>query len=261
MEIAVCVKRVPASMEDIELTEDGEISDKFLTYSLNEYDGYALEEAVQIKEELGGNVRAITVDSEEADEILKLCIARGADEGIRISNENLEEIDTHTKAKIISNVLKELDPDLIFTGLTSEDENHGQLGVEVAEILGRAYASGVEKLNLKDEKAEVVRSLEAGLKEELSLPLPAVLTLQTGINEPRYASIMARRRVDEDKISVKNLSDLGLDEEEVKKAWPFTKGKRLYRAPTPEMAEIFEGDPEEISEELSKVLSERGLVS
>lgn len=260
MKIAVCVKRVPASMEDIDLTEEGEISDEFLTYSLNEYDSYALEEAVQIKEEHGGEVQAITIGPEEANETLKLCIARGADEAIRIPDEDLKETDTHVKARVISTILEDLDPDLIFIGLASEDENHGQLGVEAAKLLGLPYASGVQELNLEEDEARVVRSLEAGLKEELTVPTPAVLTLQTGINEPRYASIMARRRVDEDKISVRSLEDLGLDPNEINETWPLTKTTKLYKPPTPEMAEIFEGDSEETSEELVGVLDEQGLV-
>ena len=260
MDILVCVKRVPSSMEDIELTTDGDISSEYLSFSLNEYDTYSLEEAVQMKEDLGGEVKVVTIGAEETEDILKLTIAKGADSAIRLWDEKLEEIElsTDVKARIVANLVSILEPDLVFTGLSSDDENHTQFGVELAAILDLPYASFVKSLDYGDETI-VHRGLEGGLQEKLRIKTPAVLTLPTGINEPRYASLMARRRVDDEKIETMNLADLGFEGFSVPE--PKVRIKELCEASMGERAEIFEGDPEEISKEMVKSLDEEGVFS
>ncbi|KXB04374.1 hypothetical protein AKJ50_02470 [candidate division MSBL1 archaeon SCGC-AAA382A13] len=263
LNIAVCIKQVPASMEDIELTEDGEIDDKYLDYDINDWDNYALEAAVQLKEEYGGKVTIITVGPEEYEETIRMCFAKNADEAIRIYDDDLEDSDTYVKAKIIANVLKDRDFDLVFTGLQSADESHAQLGVALANLLEIPHASLVTELDYdpEEKKAIVNRELEGGLEEKMEIKTPAVLAIQTGINEPRYASVMGIRKARDKEIQLLTPNDLSISEEEIGPEGSLTRVEKLYKPPVGEMAEIFEGSPDETSEKLVETLNKKGLVS
>ncbi len=266
MKICVCVKRVPASLEDIELTESGEIEEKYLSFGINEYDTYSLEEAVQLKENIGGEVIVVILGPEEANEIAKQCIAKGADRAIRIFDQSLHEKqieDVYCKSMIMKNVFEDLNPDLIFTGAQSNDGCHAQFGVTLAALLGFHYASLVSELDLNfdSKKAIVQRELEGGIEEKVEISLPAVLTVQTGLNEPRYASLMAIRRVNDSNIEFKDFDSIGLDARDLEETFFMTEIERLYKPPETEMAEIFEGSPEESASKLFDKLDEDGLVN
>ncbi|KXA90642.1 hypothetical protein AKJ62_00295 [candidate division MSBL1 archaeon SCGC-AAA259D14] len=262
LNFVVCIKQVPASMEDIELTEDGEIDDEYLDYDINDWDNYALEAAVQLKEEFGGKVTLITVGPEEYEETIRMCFAKNADEAIRVYDEKIEGSDTYSKAKIIADVMGDLDPDLIFTGLQSTGEGHAQLGVALAELLDLPHASLVTSLDFDPEtsKATVNRELEGGLEEKMEIETPAVLAIQTGINEPRYASVMGIRKARDKEIKLYSMDDLDLDESEIGGEGSLTRVEKLYEPPVGEMAEIFEGSPDETSEKLAETLDKLGLV-
>lgn len=248
-------------MEDIELTEEGEIDKEYLTYDINEWDSYALEEAVQLKERYEGKVTVVSVGPDEFEETIRMCLAKGADEAIRIYDEAFEGSDSFAKAKAIADVLKDLDPNLVFTGVQSDDKGHAQLGVTLAYLLGMPYASMVAKLEYDpdSEKAILNRELEGGLEERMEVKTPAVITIQTGINEPRYASFRKIREAREKEIDICTIDDLGLDEEEIGTKGSLTRVEKIYEPPVGEMAEIFEGSPEETAEELTNVLSKKGL--
>lgn len=261
MDLVVCVKRIPASMEDIELTEDGQIDTKYLEYDINEWDNYALETAVQLKEEYGGTITLLAVGSEEYEEMIRVCFAKGADKAIRIYDEAIEGSDTYTKAKIIADVLEGWDPDLIFTGVQSGDREHAQLGSALSQLLELPYASMTTGLDYQpsEKKAIINQELEGGVEKRIEIDTPAVLAVQTGINEPRYASVMEIRKAKDKEIKVFGVDDLDLNESEVGEKGSLTKVTEIYESPVGEMAEIFEGSPEETTQKLVETLDKKGL--
>lgn len=262
MKLVVCAKQVPASMEDIELTDDGRIDEEYMDYDINDWDNYALEEAVQIKEEYGGTVTLVAIGPEQYDEMIRMAFAKNADEAIRVYDEALDGGDTYTKAKILADVVEDLDPDLVFTGLQSDDEGHAQLGIALAQILGMPHACMVTDLNFDpdSEKAVLNQELEGGLEEKIEMETPAVFSIQTGINEPRYASVMGIRKARDKEIKEYSMDDLDLGESEVGPDGSLTRVEKLYEPPAGEMAEIFEGSADETSEQLAETLDKMGLM-
>lgn len=262
MKAVVCVKRAPASFEDVELTSEGEIDDEYVEFDLNEWDSYALEEAVELVEENGGEVTVLAIGGEELDETIQVALAKGADRAVRVYDEGLEGSDSYAKSKVLAAGVKYLDPDVVFTGVQSEDEGHAQVGVAMAETLGLPHASIVTGLELNPESGEatVTRELEGGLEEKVELRLPALFTVQTGINEPRYASIMAIRKARDQEIEVLSLDALDLDADEVGEAGALTRVDRLFEPVMEDMAEIIEGTPEEESEKLVEELVQGGAL-
>lgn len=262
VDIVVCIKQVPASNEDIELTSDESIDDEYLDYDINDWDNYALEAAVQIKEEYDGEVTLITIGPEDYEETIRMCFAKNADKAIRVYDEAIEESDTQAKAKIIADVIEDLDPDLVFTGLQSSDKSHAKLGVALSKLLDLPHACMTTQIdyNPDDEEATINRELEGGLEEKMEIKTPAVLSIQTGINEPRYASVMGIRKARDKEIKLLDMDDLDLDESEVGEEGSKTRVERLFEPPKGEMAEIFEGSPDETAEELAETLNKKGLL-
>src|SRR5512139_139305 len=207
MNIAVCVKRIPKTAEaDIFIEKEGkDIRKDHLVYALNDWDGYAVREAVLIKEKHGGEVTVITIGPEESKEVLTRCLAMGADRALRI--EGPASQDGHLIAKILSQAVKTQSYDLILTGVQAEDDNYGQVGVSLAQMLGLPHAAIVTHIEITGDKAKVKRELEGGIDEVIELKLPAVLTIQTGINEPKYVSLAALLEAED-----KEIKDLGMEE-------------------------------------------------
>ncbi len=262
MQLVVCAKQVPASMEDIELTEDGKVDDEYIDYDINDWDNYALEAAVQLKEEYEGTVTLVTIGPERYDEMIRMCFAKNADEAIRIYDSALEGSDTFAKAEVLADVVEDIDPDLVFTGLQSGDKAHAQLGVAMAQLLDLPHACMVTELDYDPDSEEAVlnRELEGGLEEKIEMETPAVLSIQTGINEPRYASVMGIRKARDKEIKEYSLDDLDVDESDVGEEGSLTRVEKLYEPPAGEMAEIFEGAPDEEAEQLAETLDKKGLV-
>ncbi len=257
MEILVCVKRVPDPAEnEIEINSDGtDIERDDLVYSVNEWDNYAVEEAIQIKDKVGGSVTVVTVGDEESDEVLRREMAMGADKGILINDEALEETDGLGVAKALKAVVEKGNYDLILTGAQADD-GAAQVGGMLAALLDLPYASLVNYIEIVDENTlKIGREIEGGNQEINEIKLPCVLSIQTGINEPRYVGIRGIRKVASVEIPEMELSDLGLSEDDVA-----PKVKRLdYFVPEMgEGAEILEGDMEEIAEKLVELLKAKG---
>jgi electron transfer flavoprotein beta subunit len=257
MEILVCVKRVPDPAEnEIEINSDGtDIERDDLVYSVNEWDNYAVEEAIQIRDKVGGSVTVVTVGDEEADEVLRREMAMGADKGIHINDETLEETDGLGIAKALKAVAEKGNYDLILTGAQADD-GAAQVGGMLAALLDLPYASLVNYIEVVDDKTlKIGREIEGGNQEINEISLPCVLSIQTGINEPRYVGIRGIRKVASVEIPEMELSDLGLSEDDVT-----PKVKRLdYFVPEMgEGAEILEGDMEEVAEKLVELLKAKG---
>jgi len=262
MDVIVCVKHVPETAEaEIVVDESGKrIRTEDLVFAINEWDDYALEEAVLLKERLGGSVTIVTVGPEEADDTLRKCLARGADRAIRLTDKTFEGSDAYAIAKILHKAIKDLPFNLILTGAQAGDDGYAQVGVVLAELLGIPHATMVKKIELKEGFARVNRELEGGLEEVVEVKLPTVLAIQTGINEPRYVSIMGIRKAREKEIRVLGLRDLGLREEEVGESGSWITVEKMFMPPVEKEAEILTGGLDEIAAKIVETLRARGLV-
>lgn len=253
MNIAVCIKRVPETAEaavNIDSSEKRIVEDQ-LVFDINEADNYALEEALLLKEKTEGDITLFTVGPKKADEVIKMGLAKGATLGVRITPDNLEDLDPFKTAELLAKQIKEGNFDLILTGCISSDIGNSQVGVTLAELLGVPHATLVMKMEIEKGVVTVQRELEGGLLEELKLKLPALFTIQTGINEPRYASILGIKRAAQKEIKVvENITVEGMKTEIVK----------MYYPPAGKMAEILEGGVEEVSGKLCEILKGKGLL-
>ena len=262
MDVIVCVKHVPETAEaEIVIDESGKgIKMEDLVFDVNEWDDYALEEAVLLKERLGGSVTVVTVGPEDADNTLRKCLARGADRAMRLTDKAFEGSDAYAIAKILHKAIKDLPFDLILTGAQAGDDGYAQVGVVLAELLGIPHATMVKKIEPKEGFVRVNRELEGGLEEVVEVKLPAVLAIQTGINEPRYVSIMGIRRAREKELKVLGLGDLGLREEEVGESGSWITVEKMFIPPVEKEAEILTGGLDEIAARIVETLRARGLV-
>jgi electron transfer flavoprotein beta subunit len=260
MEIAVCVKRVPDTAEnEIEVNKDGtDIERDDLVYSVNEWDNYAVEEAIQIRDEVGGSVTILSVGDEESEEVVRREMAMGADKGVLLSDDAFEGSDGKGIASILKAEIEKGDFDLILTGAQADD-GAGQVGGMLAAMLDLPFASLVNSIEVVDDKKlKIGREIEGGNQELSEIELPCVLSIQTGINEPRYVGIRGIRKVASVEIPVHGTTDLGLSADNVGEAG--AKAKRLdYFVPElGEGAEMLEGSTEEIIEKLMELLKAKG---
>ena len=260
MEILVCVKRVPDTAEnEIEVNKDGtDIERDDLVYSVNEWDNYAVEEAIQIRDNVGGTVTVLSVGDEDAEEVVRREMAMGADQGILLSDEAFAGSDGRGIAEIIKGEVEKGKYDLILTGAQADD-GAGQIGGMLAALLDWPYASLVNLIEIIDEsRIKVGREIAGGNQEMNEIDLPCVLSIQTGINEPRYVGIRGIRKVASMEIPVHGTGDLSLSPEAIGESG--AKVKRLdYFVPDPgEGAEILEGGIDEILDKLVELLKTKG---
>jgi electron transfer flavoprotein beta subunit len=257
MEIVVCVKRVPLTQEvDLEINpQKRDVRKDMLAFSINEWDNYAIEEAVILKEKLGGNVTAVTVGTEEDEEVLRRCLAMGADRAIRVETGEFLP-DSFAVAKILSEVIKGMPHDLVLTGVQADDLNEGSVGTMLAELLDLARATVVTGIAPEGNGATVRVELEGGVEEVSKIKLPALLSIQTGINEPRYVSIMGIRKAAKKELNVVKIEGLGLSMDELS---PWTAVEELFLPPDTEGATFLEGDPATVAEEILRILKEKGV--
>lgn len=250
MDSIVCIKRVPQTAEiEIKVDSSGKdiIKDR-LTFDINESDSYALEEATRLKEKLGGTVTLVSIGPAGTDDILRMGLAKGADTAIRIDTD--KELDAFATAQLLKNAISELKFDLIFTGCVSQDAGQSMVGQMLAQMLNIPYASMVVKLETADGKALINRELEGGLCEAIETRLPALFTIQTGINEPRYASLIAIRKAATKEIKVVPAGEITQKTQIIELSPPLPS----------KQAEILNGTPEEKAAQLAKILKEKGLV-
>ena len=256
MDILVCVKRVPDTAEnEIEVNSDGsDIERDDVVYSVNEWDNYAVEEAIQIRDNVGGSVTVVSVGDEESEEVLRREMAMGADNGILVDDEVFEKTDGKGIAAALKAVVQAGSYDLIMTGALA-DGGAGQIGGMLAAMLDLPYASLVNKIEPGDGALKVGREIEGGNQEMNEISLPCVVSIQTGINEPRYVGIRGIRKVASVEIPVKSASDLGLSADDA----AAKVVRQTYFVPElGEGAEILEGSTEEQIEKLIEILKSKG---
>jgi len=260
MEILVCVKRVPDTAEnEIEVNSDGtDIERDDLVYSVNEWDNYAVEEAIQIKDNVGGSVTVVSVGDEESEEVVRREMAMVADNGILLSDDAFEGSDGKGIATLLKGAVEKGSYDLILTGAQADD-GAAQVGGMLAAMLDLPYASLVNKVEIVDDKKiKVGREIEGGNQEMNEIDLPCVLSIQTGINEPRYVGIRGIRKVASVEIPVHGAGDLGVAADAVGDAGAKVKRLDYYVPELGEGAEMLEGSTEEIVEKLIEMLKAKG---
>lgn len=257
MEILVCITRVPDSAEnEIEVNADGDdIERDSLVYSVNEWDNYAVEEAIQIKERIGGSVTVVTVGDGDSEDILRREMAMGADKGILLSDDAFSGADGRGIATILKAAVDKGKYDLILTGAQA-DAGAGEVGGMLAAMLDIPYASLVNSIEvLDDQNLKVGREVDGGNSEMNRIKLPCVLSIQTGINEPRYVGIRGIRQVASVQIPVHGAAALGLGPE----SFAARVTRQDYFVPeTGDGAEMLEGPTEEIVDRLVEMLKAKG---
>lgn len=257
MNILVCTKRVPATQEEeLKIVGDGASVDlSKVPFKINDWDNYAVEEAVRIVEKTGGSVTAISMGDNQSDEVLRRAIAMGAHDGVLIESENVLH-DPSARSALIGNFIRKegMAFDAIFTGVQSEDDQFAAVGGVLAGQLGIPYVSMVMGIDtIETDHAVVRRELEGGLQEKVRVAMPCVFAIQSGINEPRYVSIMGIRKaskVERKTFSAEGYSDaVGNKVEVVRWVYPEKKGG----------ATMLSGDLEAACKELLAILKEKGV--
>jgi electron transfer flavoprotein beta subunit len=250
MKVVVCVKQVGALGDEVEFTDDErDVDPDYLDYALNEWDSYATEEALRLRDAAGdGEVVAVTVGDEDAEDAMRRALAMGADRGIRVWSEDLAGADPITIARVLANVVRDESPDLVLCGVQSSDAVQAATGAALAEVLGLPRVAVVTKLELGNGSATVHRELEGGLVDVVEVDTPAVMTIQTGINEPRYATLRAIKQAEQKEIEVREPADL---------APPAARVRRMFHPPKGEGAEILDGDAATIAGRIKEIVEER----
>ena len=257
VKIVVCLKRVPDVAEaEVKVKEDGSgIIEDRLTFDINEPDSYALEESLLIKERVGGEVVLLSLGDEKVEEALRMGLAKGADDAVRISDPGFTTLDGLATGFVLARAVEKVGYDLILTGCMATDLGQAVVGPVIARVLNIPYASLVTEIKLEDGKATVTRELEGGLLEMNQVKLPALFTIQTGINEPRYASMLGIKRASKREIKVFNKEDLGISDLKVE-----SEILRFFIPPVTKHAEIIKGPPDEIATRLAQIIKEKGVL-
>jgi electron transfer flavoprotein beta subunit len=205
MKIAVCIKQVVTREWQLRVNETKSwVRDQDASFELNEPDAYALEEALRLKEKHGGEVVVCSAGPARAGQVIREALARGADRAIHVESDGLASADAVTVADALAAAIRDEAFDLVLTGLQSDDQGFGQVGVVLAETLGMPHATIIMEVQVSDGRLRVKRELEGGWFQWMALPLPALLTIQSGINQLRYATlkgIMAAKKKEIRKVS------------------------------------------------------------
>src|ERR1700690_1435864 len=216
MKTVVCIKQVPARDSQLRVASSGAwIQDADLSYEINEPDAYALEEGLQLKEKHGGEVVVLCAGPARAAQTIREALAKGADRAIHIEEEDLGAFDPLGAARLLAAALAPENPDLVLTGLQSDDLGYGQTGVILAELLGLPHASLILHVEQTNRGPPVKRELEQGWFQNIELPLPAVLTIQSGGNKLRYATLMGIKRAKTKEMRRVTSQELGSDAQPV----------------------------------------------
>ncbi|HEV7444516.1 MAG TPA: electron transfer flavoprotein subunit beta/FixA family protein [Steroidobacteraceae bacterium] len=260
MKLLVAVKQVAALDEDFEIRADGrDVEADFLIRDVNEWDDYSLEEALKIKEAAASPVEVVVVSvgPEDADEALRKCLAKGADRAIRVWDEAIEGSDPIAIARVIAAVTRKESPQMLFAGVQSSDHAFASTGVATAAFLDWPHAAVIANLTYTPGGNTAVfrRELEGGVLHEMQIECPAVLTIQLGINTPRYASLRSIKQAAAKPIEVLSLRDLGIAAADVGESGSLSRVRRMY-IPDKGRAEMIEGGVEEQAARLAAIIKD-----
>ena len=260
MKILVAVKQVAALDEDFEIRADGkDVDEDFFLYDLNEWDDFSLEEAMKIKEasDVEVEVVVVSVGPDRVDESLRKCLAKGADRAIRVWDDAIEGSDAIAVGRILAAVAKKEAPDMVFAGVQSSDQAHSSTGISTAAYLDWPHAAVVADLQYKpgSKTAVIRRELEGGMLQEVEINCPAVLTIQLGINKPRYASLRGIKQAAAKPIEEVTLADIGLAAAEVGSDSSMSRVRRMY-VPAKGRAQMIEGTIAEQAARIIEIIKE-----
>lgn len=252
MKIIVAIKQVPERDAPVRIDASGKWMDESnLQFALNEPDAYALEEALLLKEKsasTGSEVVVVSAGPERAGSTIREALAKGADRGIHIVCDDMHSRDALGIARLLAAAIKPENPDLVLTGLQSEDLGLGQTGVILAELLGLPHSTLILQVELQDGGMKVKRELEEGWFQEIELPLPAALTIQSGGNKLRYATLMGIKRAKTKELRTVNAAELGVE------SAPVAVLEQIALPTKQKSTQMLSGSPKEIAAALVEKL-------
>ncbi len=247
MNIIVCIKQVPA--KDAPLSIAGNwIRESDIGFEMNEPDSYALEEALRLKEKHGGEVIALSMGPERVKQTIKEALAKGADRAIHIADNDFAQLDPLGSAKCLAAAIKQQKHDLVLTGLQSDDHGFGQTGVLLAGVLDVPHATIIMAIEVDGQKMKLKRELEAGWFQHIECPLPAVLTIQSGINKVRYATLKGIMAAKKKEITTIARASLGVSAEATQRV------EKIYVPTKTKKTEFLTGTPKEVAGKLVEKL-------
>jgi electron transfer flavoprotein beta subunit len=260
MKILVAVKQVAALDEDFVIAADGrDVDAEFLIRDLNEWDDFSLEEAVRIKEAAADPVEVVVVSvgPDEADEVLRKCLAKGADRAVRVWADAIAGSDSIAIARILAAVARQEAPDMLFAGVQSSDHAFASTGIATAGFLGWPHGAVVANLVYTPGAKTAVfrRELEGGMLHQVKIQCPAVLTIQAGINTPRYASLRSIKQAAAKPIEVRSLADIGIGADDVGERGSLSHVRRMY-IPDKGRAQLIEGSAADQAKRLAQIIRE-----
>ncbi|HXF94396.1 MAG TPA: electron transfer flavoprotein subunit beta/FixA family protein [Nitrospiraceae bacterium] len=263
MKLIVCVKQVPATESMLAVRPDGtDIERSGLTFIVNPYDEFAVEEALRIRERIGtGEVTVVTLRSHAAQKpeaALRTCLAMGADRAVLLSDPAFEDGDSFTTALALAAALRRLSFDLLLFGKQAVDDDEGAVGVQVAELLGIPHVAVVNRLEVDAKARNLVahRQIEGGI-EVVEAPLPVLVTCQKGLNEPRYPSLPGIMKAKQKPLEVLACHTLGLAPDTLGAAGAKLRVVRLELPPPRPPGRLIPGDAETQAKELVRLLHEK----
>jgi electron transfer flavoprotein beta subunit len=261
--IIVCLKQVPDTETQIKMAPDAKsIVKDDIKWVMNPYDEYGVEEALRIKEKFGGEVTVVGLGPKRVTESIRTALAMGADKGVLISDPALEGSDALATGKALAAAIKGIPHDIVFTGQRGVDEDNGLVGAALAEYLGVPHMAVIVKVEVsQDGKSVKCNSPVEGQTLVIQSPLPALITAQKGLNEPRYASLPGIMKAKKKPLAEKTLADLGLSPSEFGEAARNIKIIQLTPPPARKAGRIVSGDtPEDKARELAKLLHDEAKV-
>lgn len=252
MKIAVCIKQVPTREWQPRLNDDHSwVRDADVSYEMNEPDAYALEEALRLKEKHGGEVVVVSAGPARVQQVIREALARGGDRAIHAQDESLGRADAWAAATAVADAVRDEQFDIVLTGLQSDDQGHAQFGPVLAERLGMPHSTIIMEVAIADRTLRVKRELEGGWFQYLSMPLPALLTIQSGINQLRYATLKGIMAAKKKEIR------------SVAPAAPLTSRQRVLSLSVPQKSKktvMITGSPADAAKELVRRLREEARV-
>lgn len=258
MKVVICLKQVLSRDSVLRLNEASTwIRETDVSFEINEPDIYALEEALRLKEKHGGEVVVCSLGPARVQQAIKEALARGADRAIHLEDAAFEGLDSYGMARVMACALEKENPELVLTGLQSDDYGFAQLGVILAELLGFPHSTIIMEIQSDGKNLKVKRELEGGWFQWIEMPLPALLAIQSGINKPRYATLKGIMAAKTKPIQKLNMAGLGLSPQDIA---PRQKISKVYVPVKTAKTEFLEGSPKDIAARLVDKLKNEARV-
>jgi len=256
MNIVVCLKQTFDTEAKIVLDSNGKIDSNGVNLVINPYDEYAVEEALKLKEKFGGEVTLVSMGSERVQESIRTALAMGCDKGILVNDPSIENPDEWATSEILAKAVSQIPYDIILAGRIAVDDGSSQVAIRLADALNIPSVSSILKLEIEDNKGTVTREIDGGT-ELIEVGLPAVLTAQKGLNEPRYPSMMGIMKAKKKEIKVLTLADLGMSAADLPRKMSIPK----FSLPNARTAgKKISGEAAEAAQELARLLREEAKV-